>query len=387
VVSLGTNTGGNVTGNIDKIRTALSEEEISLIGSWSAKHQKIFLALKEEIDEFATKIDKLFTVVFHQSHQGFSGTLSVLFEGLAKAWVRYTVKFDMTMKLDHDDLMKFWLDIHRMLCLFAENNIKVDVEMLRVLMLYSNHEKWQEFFAHNSDDKEDFRFSQWVIGIAICSHRQNSIEFIDLAEKTFWEIFSEEEFVNFRENPVIIRHAVLYYSDPRKFLRAVERNKNKLLAEEEFSSFGERSGVVLHAVVYHPKSSRKYLHKVMRDVDDIFLDDEFSLFRDKIWIINHAVTLRHKTPRAFLRQVKESVTDILKDDNFSFFHSRPSAVYFAVVLHHKDPRGFLLRAQAVAREILQEPEFLKFKDTLGKVSLAVIYHAKDPRSFLRGCVE
>jgi hypothetical protein len=76
----------------------------------------------------------------------------------------------------------------------------------------------------------------------------------------------EKEFEGFRNTPSVYGIAARdHASDPRAFLREVEKNRETLAKEPEFKRFRNTPGVFTTAAVCHPRNPRAYLRKAAKD--------------------------------------------------------------------------------------------------------------------------
>ena len=79
------------------------------------------------------------------------------------------------------------------------------------------------------------------------------------------DLSAEEEFAAIRDTPSIFRYAaVRYSSDPRAFLRGVQKTLGELAADEEFAAFRDTPGIFRQAAVYYPDDPRAFLRGCRR---------------------------------------------------------------------------------------------------------------------------
>ena len=90
----------------------------------------------------------------------------------------------------------------------------------------------------------------------------------------------EEEFAALRDTPGIFKYAAVNNaSNPRAFLRNVQKNIAALAGEEEFAALRDAPGIFKHAAVHNPSDPRAFLRNVQKDIAALAGEEEFAGLR------------------------------------------------------------------------------------------------------------
>jgi hypothetical protein len=194
----------------------------------------------------------------------------------------------------------------------------------------------------------------------------------------------EEEFAALCDAPGVFRHAAVHYpSDPRRFLRRVQKHAAALAEEEEFAALRDTPGVFRHASVNYPSDPRRFLRRVKKHITMLAKDKEFAPLRGTPGIFTQAAVGYPSDPRRFLRQVQKEVAALAKDKEFASLRETPGIFRIAAVSYSTNPRRFLRQVQKEVAALAKDKEFASLRDTPGIFMQAAVGYPSDPRRFLR----
>jgi hypothetical protein len=158
---------------------------------------------------------------------------------------------------------------------------------------------------------------------------------------------AEEEFVSLRDTPGIFKQAALNHpTDPRGFLRKVQKNIAVLAAEEEFAPLRDTPGIFTRAAAGNPSDPRGFLRQVQKDITALATEEEFAPLRDTPGIFTRAAIHNPTDPRAFLRKVQKDIAVLAAEKEFAPLRDTPSIFTRAAVNNPSDPRALLRKVQA-----------------------------------------